>query len=86
MYADKGEEALQPALSGAYVNCLCASENVSLRQSCKILRLHFQKETGHHPPMGLVCLWHPGSSVSHAGLWGSCVVLLVTLSVKRALE
>lgn len=30
VYEDKGEETLQPALSGAYVNCLCASEKVSL--------------------------------------------------------
>lgn len=35
----QGEETLQPALSGACANCLCASEKVSLRQSWKILRL-----------------------------------------------
>lgn len=37
--ADKGEETRQPALSGARLNSLRASEKVSLRQSCKILRL-----------------------------------------------
>lgn len=48
---------------------------------------NFQKETGHRPPMGLLCLWYPGSSVSHAGLFGgSRVVLLMTRSVKPALE
>lgn len=46
VYADKGEETLQPPLSGMCERGrLCASEKVSLRrQSCKILRLISKRE------------------------------------------
>lgn len=88
VYADKGEETLQPALSGACVNepslCFRESEFETVLQDSQT---NFQKETGPRPCMGLLCLWYPGSSVFHAGLFGgSCVMLLMTRSVKPALE
>lgn len=87
VYADKGEEPLQPAVSGACVNCLCASEKVSVRQSCKILRLISKRKLDAPLPHGFtVPLASRVFSFPCWALWCSRIVLLMTLSVKPALE
>lgn len=48
-------------------SCFSESEFEAVLQDSQT---NFQKETGCQLPTGLLCLWHPGSSVSRAWLFG----------------